>query len=220
MHVWRAPSLPPPVVEGAEMSLCVHESMVNNLAADALSGRTVHEEKLQSAAIDMLGRLPERMRGDEDGQPFAILFARRQPISVTFADGGYTIAIRGTKYYKGGEGYPGMNVSATYKIAKSPQGFKAVRQGDIQVFPPNFVPGSGARISGREQVIRKLLEKRFAKVFEPEIVGEGFLLPGKWEAAGKMLPIQFACQDGWLVAAWKRGPAEPKPAAKVTDAAK
>jgi hypothetical protein len=212
-----APTAPPPVVEGADMSLCVHESMVNNLAADALAGRTVHEQKVQSAAVDLLGRLPERMRGDDDGQPWAILFARRQPISVSFADGGYTVTIRGAKYIKGEDAHPGMNVSATYKITKSPQGFKAVRQGEIEVFPPGFVPGKGETLSGRQQVIRRLLAKRFAKVFEPEIVGEGFVLPGKWEAAGKMLPIQCDCRDGWLVAAWKRGPTEAKPAAKVAD---
>ncbi len=215
-----APAAPPPVVNGADMSLCVHESMVNNLAADALSGRTIHEQKLQSTAIDMFGHLPERMRGDEDGRPWAILFARRQPVSVTFADGGYTITIRGVTYTKGGDSYPGMNVTAHYKIARSPQGFKAVRQGGIQVFPPGFVPGSGTRLSGRQQVLRSLLEKRFAKVFEPEIASQGFVLPGKWETAGKMLPVQFDCRDGWLVAAWKRGPAEPKPAATPSGAAK
>ena len=66
-----------------------------------------------------------------------------------------------------------------------------MRQGDIEVLPPDFVPGK--QIDARRQVIRKLLEKRFAKVFEPEILGEGFEMPGKWKAAGKLVPIQVVC---------------------------
>jgi hypothetical protein len=199
-----APVAAPPVVEGAEMSVCVHESMINNLAADALSGRTVHEENLQSLAIQMLGHLPERMKGDEDGLPWAIAFARRQPISVAFADDGFKITLRGAKYYKGPDAHPGMDISASYKIEKTPDGFKAVRQGNIQVFPPDFVPGSGAQIDGRRQIIRTLLEKRFAKVFEPEMISEGLELPGKWSSAGRLMPIQFTCQNGWMVIAWRR----------------
>jgi hypothetical protein len=197
-----APGEPPPVIEGSDMSLRVHESMINNLAFDALAGRTVYEEKLQAAAVDMLGRLPEKMKGDEDGKPWAITFASRQPISVSFSDDGFKITIRGVKYYKGTDAYPAMDVSAAYKIERSPAGFKAVRQGDIRVLPPDLAPGQ--QLDARRQVIRTLLEKRFAKVFDPEFLGEGLELPGKWKAAGKLQPIQVVARDGWLVIAWKR----------------
>lgn len=207
-----APGTPPPVATGAEMSVRVHESMINNLAFDALAGRTVYEEKVQAAAVDSLGRLPEKMRGDEDGRPWAITFAPRQPISVTFADDSLKVTLRGVRFCKGDEVHQvSMNISATYKIEKSVGGFKAVRQGSIEVFPPDFV--AGMQIDARRQVIRKLLEKRFAKIFEPEILGEGFELPGKWKAAGKMLPIEVVCRDGWLVIGWKRATAETKVAA-------
>jgi hypothetical protein len=201
-----APNDPPSVTEGAEMSLCLHESAVNNLAFDALAGRTIYEEKVQAAVKDALGRLPDKMKGDDDGKPWAITFAARQPISVTLVDGSFKVTIRGIRFCKGQEVHNDpMNISATYKIEKAPSGFKAVRQGDIQVFPPDFVPGK--QLGGRQQVIRKLLEKRFAKIFESEIIGEGLELPGKWKAAGKMLPIQLVCRDGWLVIAWKRAAA-------------
>ncbi len=206
-----APGAPLSVAEGADLSLRIHESMINNLAFDALAGRTVYEEKLQQAAIDALGRLPDEMKGDDDGKPWAITFAPRQPISVTFADDGLKITLRGVRYMRGAEAHPAMNVSASYKIEKSQRGFKAVRQGEIQVFPPDFVPGT--QIDARRQVIRTLLEKRFEKVFKPELLGEGFELSGKWKAAGKLLPIQVECRDGWLVIAWKRAAAEPQVAA-------
>jgi hypothetical protein len=206
-----APAAPPAAVEGADMSLRLHESAVNNLAFDALAGRTVYEEKVQAAVTDALGHLPEKMKGDEDGKPWAITLAPRQPISVTFADDAWKITIRGVRFVKGPDVYPGMNISAAYKIEKSAQGFKAVRQGDIQVFPPDFVPGK--QIDAHRQVVRTLLQKRFAKIFEPEIPGEGFQLAGRWKAAGKLMPIQVVCRDGWLTIAWKRAVVPSKVAA-------
>jgi len=199
-----APDLPPSADTNADILLKVHESMINNLAHDAFAGRTVYEEKVQAVATDLLGYLPEKMKGEEDGKPWAITFAARQPISVTFADSGFRITLRGVRYFKGKDEHPAMNVSVAYKIVQSPEGFKAVRQGEIEVFPPDFVPGSGQQLDARRQVIRKLLEKRFSKVFEPEFLGEGLELPGKWKAAGKLIPVQIVCNDGWLVIAWKK----------------
>ena len=199
-----ASSLPPaPKAEG-DITLQIHESAINNLAFDALAGRTVHEDKMQAAVTDLLGQLPEKMKGDEDGKPWAITFATQQPISVSFADGGFKITLRGAKYYKGGEAYPAMDITATYKIEKTAKGFNAVRQGDIEVFPPDVKPGSGKQVDAHRQVIRTLLQKRFAKVFEKEILGEGFELSGKWKAAGKLLATDVISRDGWLVIVWRR----------------
>jgi hypothetical protein len=210
-----APGAPPAVTEEAEMSVRLHESMINNLAFDALAGRTVYEEKVQATVKETLGKLPEKMKGDEDGKPWAITFAPRQPISVTFADEGFKITIRGVRFCKGAEIHNDpMNISAAYKIEKSGKGFKAVRQGDIQVFPPDFTPGK-QQVGGRQQVIRKLLEKRFAKVFEPEMMGDGFELSGKWKAAGKLVPVQVVARDGWLVLGWKRETATAKATASA-----
>lgn len=207
-----APGAPPAIAVTADMTLRLHESMINNLAHDALAGRTIYEEKVQATATDVLGYLPEKMKGEEDGKPWAITFAVRQPISVTFSDNGFKIIIRGVKYYKGKDEHPAMNVSVAYKIVQTVAGFQAVRQGEIEVFPPDFVPGSGQQLDARRQVIRKLLEKRFAKVFEPEFLGEGLELPGKWKAAGKLIPVQITCNNGWLVIAWKKVEAVPQQA--------
>ena len=87
------------------MTLRLHESLVNNLAFDAVAGRTVHEERLQAAVTKALGHLPEKLKGDEDGRPWAITFAAREPISVNFANDGFKVTLRGEKYYKGNEAY-------------------------------------------------------------------------------------------------------------------
>jgi len=202
-----APTAPPQLVEAPDLALRVHESMINNTAASALAGMTLREERFQQVVIDLLGELPERLK-TEDQEPWAVSFARGQPISVKFADGGFTVKFRGREYFKGEKRHPGMDVTAVYKIEKTPRGFKAVRQGELQVFPPGFVPGGGKKLSTRQMVIRKLLQRRFGRIFEEELLGEGFVLPGKWAKAGKMKPVELICNGGWLTVTWRRVPSE------------
>jgi len=202
-----APTAPPELAQQPDLAVRVHESLINNLAAEALAGLTLRDETLQSALVDLLGELPDRLKADEDEEPWGITFADRQPISVAFADGQFRVTIRGRRYYKGEERHPGMDVTAVYKLAVAEEGLRAVRQGDLRILPPNFVPDKD-RLAPRQIVIQTLLERRFGKIFKEEMIGEGLLLPGNWEKAGKMRPVQLVCQHGWLTIAWKRSPVD------------
>jgi hypothetical protein len=204
-----APAGPPELAGQRDMAVRIHESMVNNFAASALGGMTLREATFQKGVVDLLGELPERLKPDDDREPWAITFARQKPIFVTFHDNGLTITLRGDRYFKGEESYPGMDVTATYKIAQTPAGFKVVREGKLQIFPARFRdPKKSRKLDAKEITIRTLLERRFSKMFEEELVGQGFLLPGKWGKVGKMLPVQMASDGGWLTVAWRRGPSE------------
>lgn len=199
----------PPEVEKADMTVRVHESMINNYALDALAGMTIRQERAEKAIIDMLGELPEKMKTDPNEEPWGITFAKRQPVTVTFADDSFKVTIHGAGFLKGDAPQPAMDVTATYKIEKTAEGFKAVRQGDLQIFPPGFDPATG-QLSARHQTVRHLLEKRFGKVFEPEIIPQGIVPKGKMEKIGKLMPTQWVCKDGWMVVSWKRVPVEKK----------
>jgi hypothetical protein len=219
-----APTAPPKLFPQADLALALHESMINNVAAGALAGRTLREKALEATLIDLLGELPEQLKADEDRQPWAVSFSPiypitqyRPPISVAFGQNGFRVTVRGRRFYKGEESYPGMDVSADYKIERTQQGFAAIRQGDLQILPPDFASGRTRKLSPREVVIRTLLHRRFEKIFKQEMLGEGFVLPGKWQKMGKMRPVQLACQDGWLTVAWKRAPAEQTLAKTVAD---
>jgi hypothetical protein len=204
-----APSAAPQLPEDVDLALSLHESMINNLASSALAGTTLRAEAFEAMIVSLLGELPEQLKADEDQQDWAVSFSRRrQPISVTFAEDGFRVTVRGLRFYRGEESYPGMDVTADYKIARTEQGFSAVRQGDLQILPPGFVPGRGRKLSPREVVIRTLLQGRFGKIFKPEMMGEGFVPPGEWGKIGKMAPVQLACKDGWLSVAWRRAPSD------------
>jgi hypothetical protein len=224
-----AASTPPPSAIKADLVLRVHESMINNFALDALGGMTVNEDNFQKAMNDMFPKLSEetkpdgnqqnpteaqkpkrlslrdKMKRDKDQPPWTITFATRQPISVTFSDEGYKIIIRGTKFINGDNSCDDMDITVVYKFEKTDAGFKAVRQGEIQIFPPGR-----HQLGGKEIAIKKLLTKRFSKIFEPEIVGEGFEFSGKLKKVGEMLPEDVKSSDGWLTIAWKRAQADKK----------
>jgi hypothetical protein len=86
-----------------------------------------------------------------------------------------------------------------------------VRQGDLVVLPPNFVPGK-SRLSSQQISWQTTLERRFEKVFEPEIKSEGLELPGNWKKAGRLDLKVLHVKDGWLALAWVASgePAESK----------
>jgi hypothetical protein len=196
-----APSPAPALTATGDLALRVHESMINNVAARALAGMTVHEDSFRARMTDLLGELPASMKADEDEEPWTVTFAAERPITVTFADEGFTIVIRGDRYYRGKDSTPGLIVTAVYKFVQSGQQFKAERQG-----PLTFTSTSGKSLSGREIVVRTLLEQRLNKLLKEELLAEGFRLPGKWEKAGTMQPTQVVSKEGWLSVLWKAVP--------------
>jgi hypothetical protein len=74
---------------------------------------------------------------------------------------------------------------------------KAVRQGDLQIFPPGFVPGS-RRFSVPEQTLRSMLERRFGKILTPELGGEAIEPPDRFKNVGPLILSELAGNAGWV----------------------
>jgi hypothetical protein len=205
---------PPEVKVENDLAVRVHESMINNLAEALLGGVTLEEEEVQQKVIDLRGSLPDSLKSDEDRDPWSITFARNDPVTVQFYEGGVRITIRGQRYTSGEQDFRAMNVTADYKIAidepdkDGVHGIKLTRQGDLEIVPP----GEKRRLSGREITLRTLLEKRFGKLFEPEVKYPGLVLPGRWREAGILDTRQLESTSGWIVAAWLESgvPAPPE----------
>jgi len=214
-----APGTPPAIEGENDLAVQVHESMINNLAASLLGGVTLVEEELQKRVVEMRGSLPESLKSDEERDPWSITFARNQPVSVKFGENALQITIRGQRYTSGDQDFRAMNVTANYTVGLTEpdelgiRGIKLVRQGDLEIVPP----GEPRRLSGREITLRTLLQKRFGKLFEPEVVYDGLILPGRWRAAGILDTKQLAVGGGWLAVAWLESgvpaPPEEEPAA-------
>jgi hypothetical protein len=187
----------------ADLLLRVHQSMLDNMAGTVLSGMILQEEDFQSAVKTLLGRVPEQFKPDDEQSSWTVVFARRQPITVGFADGGFQVVLRGREFIKGEKHHPAMNITAKYTFVKTDAGFKAVRQGPLEIFPPGFVPGKSKSFSLPQQIARSLLQRRFGKLFAAEFAVQGFTPSGKWSAAGKLQPVELSAQNGWLVIGYK-----------------
>lgn len=195
---------PPDLSPGADINVQIHESMINNFTASALAGMILREERVREAATRLLGKVPEGLEPDPESEPWGIKFQSMRPIWAAFDGGQFTISIRGFTFYEGEKKHPGMDVTATYRIVGEGAAAKAVRQGELAIFPPGFDPRKGKQLSAAQTVVRRLLQRRLGNVFKEEIVPEELVLPNEWRRAGKLRMVQWTADDGWLNMAWKR----------------
>ncbi|MBI3466751.1 MAG: hypothetical protein HY000_27380 [Planctomycetes bacterium] len=193
---------PPPALDGKHaLAVRLHESTVNNLAAINLAGQTFTGDRLREMAIDLLGEVPEPFE-DEDPRPWSITFAQQRPITLDVDDQRATLVIRGSEYTSNEEPYSALNITVHYTFEPTGKGLRAVRQGDIEIRPPGSRPGQ--RLPNRLIAIRRVIQRKLERVFKPEIVREGLVLPGAWEKAGTLPLTRFAADDGWFVLAWRQ----------------
>ena len=124
---------------------------------------------------------------------------------VSLGDGTVRLTVRGSGYTSGDREFDAMDVWATYRIESEAGRYRLVRDGDVQIYPPGFVPGGGKKLSVQQTSLRGILQKRFNKVFKEVVDVEPLKLPGEMEKAGP-LPIEQldARKDGWVAAGWRK----------------
>jgi hypothetical protein len=195
---------PPTLVEPAPaLTLHLHQSTLNNMAATALAGMVLREERLQDIMLEVLDEVPDQFLADDEQAPWAIRFAKKLPMEVAFADDGFRVVLRGESFVRGRTPHPGMNITARYKFVKGAKGYTAVRE-PLEVFPPNFDPKGKEGLSAGEVAVQTLLVNRFNRIFKRELPLDGFLMPGKWQKLGTLRPVEVISRDGWLAVAWQR----------------
>jgi hypothetical protein len=197
-----APGGPPQVEANHDVTIRVHESMLNNLAGALLAGVRLTQEDVRQIARDLNeGELPPKLQPQPNEEPWSITFANAMPITTQFRDDGFTVTIRGRRFTSGERQFNDMNISVTYKIETADGRARLVRQGDLQILPPGFDPQTDT-LSASQTALRRLIQRRLGDVFEPEIVSEGLQLPGNWEKVGPLALALARAQQGWLNLAW------------------
>lgn len=209
-------SQPPAVASDAVLSGRIHQSFFNNLAEQELAGRTLTKEELESQLEKAGRKMPESLESDADQPPWSITFAKRKPVELSVGDGTVKLTIRGSRYTSGDREFDAMDVWATYKVESDAGKFRLVRDGDVQIYPPDFVPGGGKKLSVQETSLRGILQKRFNKVFDEVVEMKPLELPGELERIGPLPMEQLAARkDGWIVAGWRQPDAVAPPAVTV-----
>jgi hypothetical protein len=197
---------PPPTVDpDAVLAARLHETLVNNVAEITLGGRTITQEFVAEQIKKNNGTLPESLTSDSDQPPWSITFAKRLPVQLDADDDRVKVTVRGSRYTSGDREFPAMDIWAAYRIEPAAGTIRLVRDGDVQIYPPGFVPGGGEKLTVAETSLRRILQKRFNKVFKETVDVEPLKLPGELAAAGPLPMEQFvARKDGWVGVGWRK----------------
>src|SRR5690606_36307090 len=94
-----------------------------------------------------------------------------------------------------------MNISATYRLETKDGAARLVRVGDLLILPPIFDPGRDRLTAGQIALVR-ILQRRFGRLFQEEIAGEGLELPGRWKELGTLKLVELQSDRGWLNVSW------------------
>lgn len=212
-------TLPPDVDPDAIMSARVHESLVNNVAQITLGGRTITQEFVEEQIKKNNGKLPESLGNDPDQPPWSITFAKDKPVELDADDSRVKLTVRGSRFTSGEREFPAMDIWAAYRIESANGRVRLVRDGDVQIYPPGFVPGGGEKLSVAETSLRRILQKRFGNVFKEVVDVEPLELPERMRQAGP-LPMEqmVARKDGWVAVGWRKKDAAATETPTVADA--
>jgi len=196
-HQLAAPSQPPEPRRRGDLTLHVHESLVNNLA-ESVAGRWLDQDELQAVLGELLGEVPEALRPKPEEGPWAVLFAPSRPVELRFDSDQLEITVRADAYEESGREHPGMDVRAVYRLVEGPEGYEVVRQGKLQIVPPGYVPGSSESLTPMQIAARTVLERRFEKLLKPRLVIEPITLRDQWKRLGRLVAADLHSENGWL----------------------
>lgn len=201
---------PPGVDPDAVLAARVHETMVNNAAEITLGGRTITQQFVEEQVRKNNGTLPKSLENDPDQPPWSITFAKKLPVQLDADDARVKVTVRGSRFTSGDREFPAMDIWAAYRIEPAAGRIRLVRDGDVQIYPPGFVPGGGEKLSVAETSLRRILQKRFNKVFKDVVDVEPLDLPGELKHAGP-LPMEqlVARKDGWVAVGWRKKDVAP-----------
>jgi hypothetical protein len=192
--------IPAPALSGDhDLSVRLHESFVRNFSEATIGGFTLTDEKLEQVMQELGAEIPEELRTEGKQKSWSITFSSNQPVSLKVLDGKITLAIRGRQFTDGERVIRDtIQISATYAIQKTESGSVLVREGDVAV---DFV--GRTRLTAAQIAARTVMRRKFSALFNEEINGSGFKLPGRWEGAGVMQISQLMAEKGWLLLGWK-----------------
>jgi hypothetical protein len=190
---------PPALPEKPYLALRIQETAATEVARVNLAGKTYTGEQIEKQSKKLgPGTAPKQ----PDDQDFTITFVKDKPLEITFADNGLRAVLRLAQFTSGDNEYSGMDMTVKYRFEPAGSKVKAVRQGPIEAFPPGFK--AGQKLSARQQAMRTVLQKRFAKVFKEEIVLTDMELPKELQKAGPLEASRAVGKDGWLLITWRR----------------
>jgi hypothetical protein len=186
------------------MVVQVHESMVNNYGDGLLAGQTIRQQQLDRLSLDLFGKRPPQLAHDEEKGPWTITFSGHEPLLLRVSGGKASLTVRGRRFASELRTIDTpLDVTAHYRLLRENNAAKAVREGELEVYPAGFVPEGGRKMSLRESRDANFVRHRFDDFFTPEITSQGLVLPGQWGRTGRLDLVELNADQGWVTLAWR-----------------
>ncbi|MCC9609685.1 hypothetical protein LOC68_03965 [Blastopirellula sp. JC732] len=198
-----APDAPPtPAPQAADVAVQMHESMPTNMAEVLVGGMKLTDVKMVDILKERGTEIPEELQITPDKDPWSITFDYHRPVEVRFSKDRVEITIRGRQFTRGDTEFNDtVKISAVYTVERGEKGAKLTRDGDVNV---EFIGKEKQGI--RVITFKTFLHKKFTALFEPEVVGEGLKLKGRWEGAGPLQMEDLVVDEGWATIGWVMPP--------------
>lgn len=205
-----APTAAPRPPQDAALVVQVHESLVNNYGDGLFAGKSLRQEDLDRLSMELFGRRPRQLANDEQKGPWAITFGSHEPFVLRVDGGKASLTIRGRRFASEIRTIETpLDVTAHYRLMRENNAAKAVREGELEVYPAGFVADGKRKMSLRQSRDASYVRHRFDDFFTPEINSQGLIPSGQWGRIGRLDLIELKAEHGWITLAWQPAAANP-----------
>lgn len=215
-----APVAAPPIMDGYDAAIQIHESAINNSIGYLLAGRTIKQAQIDQLmaqaqagqggpAADANGSSimiqdsdPNEDDDEDDSKseaPFEIDFAASRPIVFEARDGKIRIGVRGTRFAQGKRALKrSLEITASYSPARAADGsVMLVRDGEVDI---DF-PGK-RKLSMAQAGMKAPIKKNFANVFPETLMHQPITVPMTVKSdafRGRTYrPRNVTAENGWF----------------------
>jgi hypothetical protein len=205
-----------PLPADIDLGMRIHESAANEAAETEFAGRSFRLDGVSKVYDDLTrglirdGRKDsvqkaglkkiEKALADLAGNPVNITFAKKDPVTVAFADQGFSVEFRIAAVQQEKTAYAGLRVMAAYRFENVASGVQAARIGPIQFFAEKAQPEKKLEALPAQYLF--LLETLAAEVATERLILNPLPLP---EALARLRlePPRALAGDGWFALTWK-----------------
>ncbi|WP_145122402.1 hypothetical protein [Rosistilla oblonga] len=191
-----AAAVPPPSVAGShDLSVQIHESLINNVMTRILAGRTMTGSQLRQLGKSLLPELQFAADQSDEAEEPIITFSRTRPIIFEARQGKVWIGLRGTRFQQGDQSLKmPLRVRAEYlPTFVQGHGFVLQRQGEVEI---DF-PGT-QRLSIGQIATRKKMERVFDRSLPMQLLDKPIRVPVKQLPESGIRVQEISAQQGWL----------------------
>ncbi|MBI3461980.1 MAG: hypothetical protein HY000_02830 [Planctomycetes bacterium] len=189
-------ALPETDLDGAQVSLTFPPGMLSNFAADTLDRTAVGQSWLGKALHRALGVDLFATGAEANYDPWAMTFAQNKPFTMDVLPNGLALTLRGG-FSSGGQSYQGIDMTAHYRWANTPRGYRFVRDEPLSFHTSTLERTD--RDSVAEAVVKGMLQTWLDRLIPKELrLFAGLKLGRDDNGLDLGEVVRFDAKDDWV----------------------